>query len=99
MSDLLLVSTLDGGKCSTEMELSSSMRKVKCWRFLEVLIEKTRTLSSTTSTVKSNSSSISSMRTSGRRNQLKESSAKTLVSMLKDLSTLFLNFHQTNILI
>jgi hypothetical protein len=96
-SDSLQVSTQDGGKCSTKMEHLLSMKKEKSWTFLEGLIEKTRTSRCSTSMEKSTNYSISSMRTSGRRSQSKENSTKSLVSMLKYHSTLFLRCHQTDI--
>jgi hypothetical protein len=90
--------TQDGGKSSDLKELSLSTKRVKLWIFLEELIMRIETSFSTISTERLTSNGTSSMLMSGRENQLRENSTKTLVFMLRETSMLFHNFHQTDTL-
>jgi len=60
---------------------------------------KTETSRSMLNTVESTNSGTSSMLMNGRENQLRDNSMRSSVSMLKEISTLFLNYQKTDTLI
>jgi len=60
---------------------------------------KTETSRSMLNTVESTNSGTSSMLMNGRENQLRVNSMRNSVSLLKEISTLFLNYQKTDTLI
>jgi len=98
ISELHLASLQDGGKCLEKREISSSTRREKFWMFQVVSMPKTEMSLSTTSMVKSTRDGRLSMLMNTQMNQRKESLMRSLVSMLKEISTSYLNYHLIDIL-
>jgi hypothetical protein len=98
MSDSLLQSTQDGGRCSDGRHHSLSMKKERYWTSMVTLMLNRETLKSIQSMEESTNNGTLSILTNGRENQERENSMKNLDSTLKDHSTLFLNFQPTDTL-
>jgi hypothetical protein len=93
-----LASTLDGGNYSnSKKEHMLSIRKERLLKYQEDLITKTKTLSSVTKIPRLNRDGKSSMLMSIQLNQLKENSTRNSVSMLREISTLYLHWIHTDI--
>jgi hypothetical protein len=99
ISDLLQTSTQDGGNSSDYKDHSLSTIDKRLWKFLEVLIMKTKTFRSTTSTEESISNGLSSMLTNTQTSQSKENSTLTSVCILRETSTLSPSYLLTDTLI
>ena len=86
-SELLQLSTQDGGKCSELKVLTLSMRKERSSMSQEELMMKTETSLSTTNMENLTNNGTLFMLIKCQKNQRKENSTKTSVSMLKENST------------
>jgi hypothetical protein len=98
-SELLQLSTQDGGKCSELKVLTLSMRKERSSMSQEELMMKTETSLSTTNMENSTNNGTLFTLINGQKNQRMENSTKTSVSVLEENSTSKLLCHQEDILI
>jgi hypothetical protein len=97
-SDALLL-TQDGGNCSKLMGHSLEILRItKLLQFQEELTTKTETSLLKTRMERLTNNGRLSMLTSMRRNQLRDNSTRSSVSMLKEISTLSLHYQTTDIL-
>jgi hypothetical protein len=87
---------LDGGNCSDMKVASLSMIKERLWMFKVESMLKTETSLFIKSMVKSTRDGRSSMLMSTLMNQQRVNSTRNSDSMLKEISTSFLNFHPTD---
>jgi hypothetical protein len=76
----------DGGKCSECKDLTSSMNTERSLKSKEAMIQRTETSLFIQNKEESINNGILSMPTNGRENQLKDSSTRDSVSMLREIS-------------
>jgi hypothetical protein len=94
----LKVLTQDGGNFGKLMDLSlETSRTIRLLPFQVELTTKTETLSLKTRMERLTNNGRSSMLMSMRRNQLRDNSTRSSVFMLREISTLFLNYQITDI--
>jgi len=98
ISECIVPSTHDGGRCSNLTVLLSSMSMVKSWMFKVDMIVKTETSLFTTSMEESTNNLTSSMLMSGRENLKRVHSMTDLGFMLREISTLSPNYQSTDTL-
>jgi hypothetical protein len=88
----------DGGNFSNTKELLSLTREERFLKLLATLMLKIEILESIHKTMESTNNGTLCMLTNGKVNHKKVSSMRNSVSTLREISTLFLNYHQTDTL-
>jgi len=97
-SELKVTKPIDGGRCSSTKTISSSMCMERLWMFKDQLMQKAEISRWCKRQEKLTSNGILSMQTHGQKSQRKESSTKNSVFMYREISTLFLIYHNIDTL-